>query len=111
MKIREIFAYRLMAWLYFTGMLVLQSKKSQKWFSFGFWSIGYTNDLDKSVEILKTNLITEEMLNDLKLYDYEDCKFKSYADYDKYLLDFYGKDYMIPKKKSHVDDYSKVIIN
>lgn len=51
----------------------------------------------------KCDLIAEK-------YAFEDAEFYGLKDYDAYLRIQYGEDYMTPKKWSHIEDYSRVII-
>ena len=45
-----------------------------------------------------------------RLYPFEGGEFWGIEDYDEYLSDFYGPDYMTPQKWGHVEDYSEVIV-
>lgn len=53
-------------------------------------------------------LLPKRLFDEKEDYKYEDSFFKGPKDYDTYLKQFYGDNYMIPKKYSHIADYSKV---
>lgn len=46
----------------------------------------------------------------LARYPFEDKEFWGVKDYDAFLSNYYGPDYMTPKKWSHMQDYSQVIV-
>ena len=111
MKLRELLLYRPLTTFLFNGMMMLQSKKSHQWHHFGFYSIGYRNDYNMVKQIAKDNLISDEVLSSKSLYDFEDTRLYGFTDYDTYLKKTYGDTYMMPIRRSHVDDYSNIIIN
>lgn len=54
--------------------------------------------------------IKKKWLDNLADYDFENAKVKGTKEYDEYLKKIYGKEYMIPKKYTHLSDYSNVIL-
>ena len=62
------------------------------------------------LDICKRRFFKKSYFEDTKLYTFGDHQFWGIGDYDSYLSDFYGADYMTPKKWGHVEDYSQVIV-
>lgn len=50
------------------------------------------------------------IIQERKAFDFEDCRFWGIKNYDAYLSDVYGADYMTPRRWSHLSDYSNVVI-
>lgn len=72
---------------------LLGSKKSSDYFS---------------LDVCERMFFRKSFFDDTVLYPFEDGVFWGIREYDEYLCDFYGPDYMTPKKWGHVDDYSTV---
>jgi phosphorylcholine metabolism protein LicD len=62
------------------------------------------------LDICKRRFFKKSYFENTKLYPFEEGRFWGIGDYDSYLSDFYGADYMTPKKWGHVADYSQVIV-
>ncbi len=110
MILTEIFKYRPLAWYYYLRMRMLQSDESDSYIHFGFYSVEYFFDFEKVFQCAKKFLIPKELVENKAEYSFEQYKFTSFADYDRYLRINYGDDYMTPIKRPGTDDYSRVII-
>ncbi|MBO4893780.1 MAG: LicD family protein [Clostridia bacterium] len=110
MKLRELFFYRPVASIIFAVMLLLQSKKSHQWLHFGLHSIIYRTEFETVEKIATDNLLSDDIVSKKAYYDFEGERFSGFADYNSYLVQSYGPDYMTPIKRSHVENYDNVII-
>ena len=89
----------------------LQSANSDKVLimSNAYWNI-YNKDPNVLIEkALKKTLLKEKLV--MEKYVFEDTRFYGIKDYNYYLTQEYGADYMTPKQWSHLPDYSEVSLD
>lgn len=60
------------------------------------------------LDVGKQYIYKKEFFDDIQRYEFENHKFLGVRNYDEYLTQIYGKDYMTPKKWGHIPDYSEV---
>ena len=63
-----------------------------------------------ALDVCKRMFFKKSYFDRTRLYQFEGGEFWGIEEYDEYLSDFYGPDYMTPKKWGHVEDYSEVIV-
>ncbi|MBE6924924.1 MAG: LicD family protein [Ruminococcaceae bacterium] len=70
----------------------------------------YWGDDNKKViaAALKDSVVKADMIP--KEYPFEDALFHGFKEYDGYFSNLYGPDYMTPKRWTHLQDYSDVVI-
>ncbi len=100
--VREVLVYRPCGQLMYWLMLLLQNKKSDRLIvlDFSFFEKNKAN-----INRVKRVMIHDGWLS-AEYYEFENERFMSYSDYDTYLINLYGNDYMTPIKmdaKLHVD--------
>lgn len=64
-----------------------------------------------SNDTFQGSYLSKAYLDEISLYQLGDHCFRGPDDYDGYLKKYYGDNYMIPNKWSHLSDYSDVIID
>lgn len=85
----------------------LQSEESDKMLVL---ANAYWGDDNKKViaAALKDHVVKADMVPGD--YPFEDAVFHGFKEYDGYLTNLYGPDYMTPKRWAHLEDYSNVVI-
>ena len=67
---------------------------------------------NKTEEDIKRAMFKKEIFGKNQRYVFEDGFFNGVSDYDAYLTQIYGKDYMTPRRYGeHLPDYSNVIVD
>ena len=85
----------------------LQSKNSG--FSIVLGNFFFDEDTESNRKKALTDIVCHDLLVPVK-YSFEDSEFFGFRDYDRYLSNKYGNDYMTPKKWSHISDYDHVTV-
>ena len=82
--------------------------KSSNYVSVG---VAYNDWFPERLRKKERLFISKEMMSQTKQYEFEQKSFISIEDYNKYLTQMYGADYMTPKKYGvHADKYENCII-